>query len=158
MTFIGTMILIIDEFIIESLLDDDKFRADLVPYHQKMLEDTELGHWSLWPTEQEESGMRTLELKNKLVARDPNSNINNGVVGIDFGTKSTVVVYQKDNVNIHPMRIGTGDLSSPVIFDQRKGRKFRISSELSSFKVCVTIFGSLLVFQLCIFRLSFKRK
>ena len=49
-----------------------------------------------------------------MVARDPKSSINDGVVAIDFGTKSTVVVYQKDNVNIHPMRIGTGDLSKDI--------------------------------------------
>ncbi|MGF1723985.1 molecular chaperone DnaK [Photobacterium nomapromontoriensis] len=99
---------------INSLLLEDKIRADIAPYHKKMLEDTQLGHWSLWQDELESNDREPLTLPYALVARDPKSSINDGVVGIDFGTKSTVVVYQKDNVNIHPMRIGTGDLSKEV--------------------------------------------
>ena len=60
------------------------------------------------------SQWEAIELPEKLVARDPKSSINDGVVGIDFGTKSTVVVYQKGNANIHPMRVGTGDLGKEV--------------------------------------------
>ncbi|OCH16460.1 molecular chaperone DnaK [Aliivibrio sp. 1S165] len=100
--------------IIQGLLNEDTIRADMVPYHAKTLEDTELGHWSLWTDELEANGQQTLTLPTPLVARDPKSSINEGVVGIDFGTKSTVVVYQKENDNIHPMRIGTGDLSSRI--------------------------------------------
>ena len=96
------------------LLNEDKIRADIAPYHQKMLEDTQLGHWSLWQNEQVTAETDCVELQPPLVARDPKSSINDGVVAIDFGTKSTVVVYQKDNVNIHPMRIGTGDLSKEI--------------------------------------------
>ncbi|WP_219622015.1 hypothetical protein, partial [Vibrio parahaemolyticus] len=81
---------------------------------QKILTDTELGHWSLWQDELIKNGKEVLTLNPPLVARDPKSSINDGVVAIDFGTKSTVVVYQKDNVNIHPMRIGTGDLSKEI--------------------------------------------
>lgn len=34
--------------------------------------------------------------------KDPKKDINQGgIVAIDFGTKSTVVVYQKDSENIH---------------------------------------------------------
>jgi len=102
---------IIDDMVIYALLNEDKIRADINPYHHKMLQDTEQGHWSLWPMNENNEKQEAISLVNKLVARDPKSSINDGVVGIDFGTKSTVVVYQKDNVNIHPMRIGTGDLS-----------------------------------------------
>lgn len=100
--------------IIKKLLNEDKQRADLSPYHQKIIEDTDLGHWSLWQDELDTSDTVTVPLAKKLVARDPKSSINEGVVAIDFGTKSTVVAYQKDNVNIHPMRIGTGDLSKDI--------------------------------------------
>lgn len=103
-----------EQELIESLLYEDSIRADIAPYHQKLIEDTELGHWSLWQEELDTSEMDTFELSKSLVARDPNSSINDGVIGIDFGTKSTVVVYQKDNVNIHPMRIGVGDLAKEV--------------------------------------------
>ncbi|OLQ70049.1 molecular chaperone DnaK [Photobacterium proteolyticum] len=106
--------LIRDELVIKALLNEDKVRADIAPYHKKKLEDTQLGHWSLWQDELSNEKQETISFSNKLVARDPKSSINDGVVGIDFGTKSTVVVYQKDNVNIHPMRIGTGDLSKEV--------------------------------------------
>ncbi|MFP3747581.1 hypothetical protein SB816_31455, partial [Achromobacter sp. SIMBA_011] len=81
---------------------------------EKILEDTELGHWSLWTEELESDAEQVIDLPTPMVARDPKSSINDGVVAIDFGTKSTVVVYQKDNVNIHPMRIGTGDLSKDI--------------------------------------------
>lgn len=100
--------------ITNSLLLEDNIRAEIAPYHSKVVEDTELGHWSLWTDELQGTNEQTISLPIPMVARDPKSSINDGVVGIDFGTKSTVVVYQKDNVNIHPMRVGTGDLSSDV--------------------------------------------
>lgn len=97
-----------------TLLFEDNIRADTLPLHKKVLQDTELGHWSLWQDELDTNASNEITFSSKLVARDPKSSINDGVVAIDFGTKSTVVVYQKDNVNIHPMRIGTGDLSKEV--------------------------------------------
>ncbi|WP_023604342.1 molecular chaperone DnaK [Aliivibrio logei] len=105
---------ILSNQIIHGLLNEDTIRADIAPYHSKIVEDTELGHWSLWTDKLEVNGQQTLTLPTPLVARDPKSSINEGVVGIDFGTKSTVVVYQKENDNIHPMRIGTGDLNSKI--------------------------------------------
>lgn len=100
--------------ITNSLLLEDYIRADIAPYHSKMVEDTELGHWSLWTDELENTNEQSIPLPLPLVARNPKSSINDGVVAIDFGTKSTVVVYQKDNVNIHPMRVGTGDLRTDI--------------------------------------------
>lgn len=105
---------LITEKIPNSLLLEDYIRADIAPYQEKILEDTELGHWSLWTEELESDAEQVIDLPTPMVARDPKSSINDGVVAIDFGTKSTVVVYQKDNVNIHPMRIGTGDLSKDI--------------------------------------------
>ncbi|CAE6944411.1 dehydrogenase complex catalyzes the overall conversion of [Vibrio sp. B1REV9] len=98
----------------QVMLSEDQIRADIAPYHSKVLHDTELGHWSLWQNEIDTKNHISVELDSKLVARDPKSSINDGVVAIDFGTKSTVVVFQKDTVNIHPMRIGTGDLSKEI--------------------------------------------
>ncbi|NYR12378.1 molecular chaperone DnaK [Pseudoalteromonas sp. MIP2626] len=105
---------LITKKITNSLLLEDHIRADIAPYHLKMVEDTELGHWSLWTDELENTDEQSINLPIPLVARDPKSSINDGVVAIDFGTKSTVVVYQKDNVNIHPMRVGTGDLRTDI--------------------------------------------
>jgi len=102
-------------YIANQLLNEDKLRADLTAYNYKMLEDIDQGHWSLWNMEKFKSeNSITATIKESLVARDPASSINDGVVGIDFGTKSTVVVYQKDNVNIHPMRVGTGELDKGI--------------------------------------------
>tara|TARA_B110000211_G_scaffold130937_1_gene150391 strand:- start:6343 stop:9162 length:2820 start_codon:yes stop_codon:yes gene_type:complete len=106
--------LIVNDYVVDSLLNEDKIRADIAPYHHKMLQDTDQGHWSLWPSDKVDDKNNIIPLAENLVARDPTSSINDGVVAIDFGTRSTVVVYQKDNVNIHPMRIGTGDLSKAV--------------------------------------------
>ena len=105
---------LVSKSIFNALLQEDKQRADLTPYHSKLLSDTGQGHWSLWQDELDTSQWEAIELPEKLVARDPKSSINDGVVGIDFGTKSTVVVYQKGNANIHPMRVGTGDLGKEV--------------------------------------------
>ena len=47
--------------------------------------------------------------------REPQKDVNReGIVAIDFGTKSTVVVYQNDNGNIIPMRIGGRPLNKEV--------------------------------------------
>ncbi|MCK8132216.1 hypothetical protein [Pseudoalteromonas sp. 2CM28B] len=105
---------LIQQKIFNILLLEDFIRADIAPYQEKILEDTELGHWSLWTEELDSDAEQVIDLPTPMVARDPKSSINDGVVAIDFGTKSTVVVYQKDNVNIHPMRIGTGDLSKDI--------------------------------------------
>ena len=101
--------------LIEKLLNEDKIRADIKPYNEKMLDDTQQGHWSLWRDDGSDlKDPIVATLKSKLVARDPKSSIIDGTVGIDFGTKSTVVVYQKETTKIHPMRIGTGDLSKTI--------------------------------------------
>lgn len=80
-----------------------------------MLDDTQQGHWSLWRDDGSDLiNPIVVTLKKKLVARDPKSSIIDGTVGIDFGTKSTVVVYQKETTKVYPMRIGTGDLSKTI--------------------------------------------
>jgi len=99
---------------INTLLNEDKIRADINEYNEKMLYDTNQGHWTLWNKAENLENPREFKLDEKLVARNPKSSIINGTVGIDFGTKSTVVVYQKDNTKIYPMRIGTGDLNKTI--------------------------------------------
>jgi len=98
----------------DILTEVDTLRADLLPYDGKMLEDIDQGHWDLWPNNTNNNDTVTLDLDPPLVARDPASRIANGVVGIDFGTKSTVVAYQKGSTLIQPMRVGTGNLSRKV--------------------------------------------
>lgn len=95
---------------IRSLLDCDKRRCRLQSYEENMLYDIKRGHWDLYGCAE------TVEIpgKGKLVARDPRKDIKTGIVGIDFGTKSTVVVHQDDTSAIIPIRIGAGDLSAEL--------------------------------------------
>lgn len=98
----------------ESFLYEDKIRADIKEYEPKMLTDVGLGLWELWEMDEGKNDGIEVNLEHSLTARDPKSSIKDGVVGIDFGTKSTVVVYQEDTVKINPMRVGIGDLDKKI--------------------------------------------
>lgn len=98
----------------ESFLYEDKIRADIKEYEPKMLTDVGLGLWELWEIDESKNDGVEVKLERSLTARDPKSSIKDGVVGIDFGTKSTVVVYQEDTVKINPMRVGIGDLGKKI--------------------------------------------
>lgn len=94
----------------EELLNCEKVRADIDPYEERLLTDPNRGHWDLW-IDQDES-QYTVEVTEEMVARNPVCDINeNGVIAIDFGTKSTIVVYQSDIEHSLPMGIGDGNLS-----------------------------------------------
>lgn len=101
------------EEIKKSLLEEDSERADILKYPSKIIHDINEGHWSLWEPLNKKEYFK-VKLPEKLVARNPKSSIIDGIVGIDFGTKSTVVAYQKDSIHTMPMRVGTGDLSKAV--------------------------------------------
>ena len=93
---------------IRGLLECDKRRCRLEAYEENMLYDIKRGHWDLYECAETEEGPP----RGKLVARDPRKDIRTGVVGIDFGTKSTVVVRQDDTSAIIPIRIGAEVLSA----------------------------------------------
>lgn len=102
-----------NEMIENLLLNCDSKRIAITPYDKKILQDISRGHWELWDNNQD--GDIEIVLENKLVARDPKLDINyNGIVAIDFGTKSTVVVYQKDDDTTYIKRIGAGNLQNDV--------------------------------------------
>lgn len=99
-----------EKLVQQDLLECDKIRADIEPYDEKTLVDPNRGHWELWNSK---------DLYKTLMARNPCQDVReNGVVGIDFGTKSTVVVYQSGDERIIPMRVGTGDLKKAVSREQ----------------------------------------
>ena len=90
-------------------LSIDKERINIDDYRENRLLDPNVGHWDLKEEDKEE--LREL-LGKDVYSRDPKLDINQGgIVGIDFGTKSTVVVYQKDTNNILPMRISGEELN-----------------------------------------------
>lgn len=104
----------ISEFYIQSLLECDTVRADLEKYDRKCLTDVNSGHWELW-TEGELSASDEqvlVELEQPLRARNPVSDIHeNGLVGIDFGTKSTIVSVQDSHEYTTLLRVGIGRLN-----------------------------------------------
>ncbi|NCT35601.1 hypothetical protein GTW56_02875 [Bacillus sp. EB93] len=90
----------------EKLLNSEKVRADIDTYDEKMLTDPNRGHWDLWPVTSDEKPL-TIKLNEEIMARNPKMDIReDGIVGIDFGTKSTVVVHQEESDFTLPMRIG----------------------------------------------------
>lgn len=95
---------------VRELLECDKRRCRLEPYEENMLYDIKRGHWDLF----ENGEVAEPSEKGKPVPRDPRTDIRTGVVGIDFGTKSTVVVRQDDTSAIMPIRIGAEVLSAKV--------------------------------------------
>lgn len=95
---------------IQQLLDCDKKRCGLASYEQEMLYDIKAGHWAVF-----ENSDIYKTLDKELIARDPRLDIKkNGVIGIDFGTKSTVVVRQEGSNEIRPIRIGSLSLKAEV--------------------------------------------
>lgn len=101
--------------ILKTLLSCDYVRADIEEYDEKILSDPNRGHWDLWEDTNESESRYSAKLETPLIARNPASDIKfDGIIGIDFGTKSTVVVYQEDTEHSMPMRIGTGKLSKEI--------------------------------------------
>ena len=113
-------------------LSIDKERINIDDYRENRLLDPNVGHWDLKEEDKEE--LREL-LGKEVYSRDPKLDINQGgIVGIDFGTKSTVVVYQKDTNNILPMRISGEELNkeardtdyeNPTVIEFRDLVKFK---------------------------------
>lgn len=103
------------EEVSKLLLEVDHERADIDPYDEKILTDPNRGHWDLW-IDGDVSDCLVLDLSCQgYVARNPRADINqNRIVAIDFGTKSTVVVYQNEDSRILPVRVGTGNVSKSI--------------------------------------------
>ncbi len=103
------------EDLFEDVLACDQQRCDLPKYKMQMLTDPNRGSWELWETEQPpQDGKKKCEEKTSFYARDPRQDVSrDGIIGIDFGTKSTVVTCLEDT-KILPLRIGRGDLGEGV--------------------------------------------
>lgn len=95
---------------VKHLLSLDEVRADITPEDPRRLEDPNGGVWELW--EEPREGWELAGLSAPVYARNPRLDVlNSGVVGIDFGTKSTVVVAlngESGGEAILPVRVGTG--------------------------------------------------
>ena len=117
--------------ILKYYLSIDKERINIDDYQETMLTDPNIGHWDL--KEEDKKELKEMLGKN-VYKRDPKKDINQGgIVAIDFGTKGTVVVYQKDSENILPMRISgdklnrevrNTDYENPTVIEFRDIEKF----------------------------------
>ncbi len=94
---------------VKQLVNVDHVRINLSPYEESRLTDPNGGHWDLWEEKAGENEI-LLHLENAFYGRNPAADVrHDGIVGIDFGTKSTVVTFQNGTDTIAPMRIGCGD-------------------------------------------------
>ena len=104
--------------ILKKYLSIDKERIYIDDYEENRLTDYNLGHWDLQNQDSDKEELEKI-LGKSVYDRDPKKDINTGgIVGIDFGTKSTVVVYQKDRTTILPMRISGGIILNNEIRDE----------------------------------------
>lgn len=101
----------------EDVLERDQMRCDLPVYELQLLTSPNRGSWDLWKTERpDHKGEKRCKGKKSFYARDPRQDISQfGVIGIDFGTKSTVVTCLEDTNQIIPLRIGTGEWDREAI-------------------------------------------
>lgn len=97
-----------------EILNCDKTRADLEMYDKKCLEDVNAGHWELWDCEKDRKKKEDevlVTLEKTLTARNPEADIHeDGLIGIDFGTKSTIVSKRDGREKTTLIRVGTGRL------------------------------------------------
>lgn len=98
----------------KSLLECDKRRANLDVYDENILFDPNRGHWDLWDWNEDTETTGEIVLDEGFTARNPADDINHGIVGIDFGTKSTVVVYENEHLQTLPLQVGSGSYSKGV--------------------------------------------
>ena len=99
------------DLVAEDLLRFDSRRASLTPYPKSLLFNFQQGGlWELHRFEEPKEGAVEVELSKGVVSRDPMADvIRGGVVGIDFGTKSTVVAYQDFSEEIKLIPVGITD-------------------------------------------------
>lgn len=102
----------IDEYK-SKLLNIEKERIDADIYDNRILYDSQRGHWDLFYLDQKKDikdrEMIKINTDERLYSRDPKKDIRyDGIVAIDFGTKSTVVTCQKDNDRSYLIKVGGG--------------------------------------------------
>ena len=95
-----------------SLLEVETTRANIQPYEMDILRDVNKGHWDLFEMLQgdmsDDETLLPVPKGQVLVARDPLADVNTkATCAIDFGTKSTVVVYHEGKSSL--LRIGASD-------------------------------------------------
>ncbi len=123
---------------IDNILNCDKIRAGIESYDKKRLTDPNEGMWDLWGDEgcYGENKIQ-IDTNFNFIGRNPLADVKeDGIVGIDFGTKSTIVVYQNGNDTIMPMRIGLGEMSAVITPEQYENPTVMEIKNLENFLRC----------------------
>lgn len=124
----------LNEKFTKSLLECDYVRADIEPYDEKRISDPNRGHWDLWYDDKYIQDKIKVKTSGSFCARNPAADIRwDGIVGIDFGTKSTVVVYQDGDENTMPIRIGNGRFNKAVTAKDYENPTFMQFIDIESF-------------------------
>ncbi|MBE6841760.1 MAG: hypothetical protein E7510_02885 [Ruminococcus sp.] len=122
---------------LKKALECDKIRASIEEYDQKRLTDPNEGMWEFWGDEGEYEGKVRIHTNFNFVGRDPSVDVKeDGIVGIDFGTKSTIIVYQNGNDSIMPMRVGLGTMSAQITLEQYENPTVMEIKNLENFLKC----------------------
>ena len=96
----------------QQLLEGDYMRARLPVLEEAWLHDMEKGLWELYqPEKPQGGGWVEVTLKEPWEARNPEADIRDGVITIDFGTSSTVVAC-REHGKTSLLRVGMNDFFS----------------------------------------------
>ena len=96
------------QVVLYAILHADKFRTDLPEFPFTEIERNGRGNWELFHDASDTSPL--VKLNQRYTSRNPVSDYQeNGIVGIDFGTKSTVVSSINDENEVKLIRIGSSN-------------------------------------------------
>ncbi|MCR5587768.1 MAG: hypothetical protein K6F77_09605 [Lachnospiraceae bacterium] len=117
----------------QSLLECDYIRHDSDIYDEKRLVDTNRGHWDLWFNDDDKNLM---DVKGcDFIARNPAFDAyehRNEIIGIDFGTKSTVVTKISGS-NRRLIQVGNGKSERTITGDMYENPTVIEFADLNSF-------------------------
>lgn len=102
----------------KELLECDKRRFNSTIYSRERLYDDALGVWDSYNSDNDD-GRGYHKDNNGIISRNPVRDVQrNGVVAIDFGTKSTVVVIRNSDNKKIALRIGTSKFNKDISENQ----------------------------------------
>ncbi len=102
------------------------------------MKDINGGHWELWKEDIfDEDKNIIISVDTPLIGRNPAADVRwDGLVGIDFGTKSTVVSYQDGTDKTYLHRIGIGKISKKAEKSHYENPTVMEFIDLESFSEC----------------------
>ena len=100
----------------KKILECDEIRANLRKYTEEQVSGMNQGHWDLFDYNDSIDSDIKVKLPKPIYSRDPKDDISMTWVGIDFGTKSTVVSYKDSGKGrkIIPINVGKVQGSSDL--------------------------------------------